>query len=97
MHVSLLTALWVLWGAITAVLAGFIIYRSLIGLKEEDQLFLSAAETHLQAQQQEVVLKVERLGNYVKALSIASAAILLVIAGIWIYRGVTGVASPGLE
>jgi len=94
MHVSLLTALWVLWAVITLVFAGLMIYRSLIGMKEDDQLFLDAAEAQLQAEQQAIVLKLERLGPYIKSLASASALLLILIAGIWIYRGIMGFNSP---
>lgn len=94
MQVTLLTALWVLWAIITAVLAGAIIYRSLIGMKEADQLFLDSAEESLQAEQQAIVIRVERLNRYVKVLALASAAVLFLIAVIWIYRGIAGFNSP---
>jgi len=87
---NLLTVLWVLWGVITAFLAGLIIYRSLIGMKEEDQLFLDAAEAQLQTEQQAIVARVERLAPYVKSLAAASGLVLVLIAGIWIYRGIAG-------
>ena len=54
-----LTTLWILWGCVTAALAGLLIYRSLIGMKEDDQLFLNAAspnESPLVAEQQAVVM-----------------------------------------
>ena len=40
---SLLPTLWICWGGITVALVGLVIYRSLVGMKEDDQLFLDPA------------------------------------------------------
>ena len=45
---SSLTILWIVWGAITVVFVALLIYRSLIGMKEEDQIFLDPAEASLE-------------------------------------------------
>ena len=95
-----LAGLWIVWGAITALLVSLIIYRSVIGIKEDDQLFLNAdnpAEAHFQAEQQAILMRVNRLSTYIKNLWIASGALLLCIAGIWIYRGIVGFTHPSRE
>ena len=85
-----LTVLWIAWGAITAILVGLMIYRSLIGLKEDDQLFLDSAENQLEAEQQALQKRLAKLLPYIRGLAVVSAAILLVIGGIWVYRGIVG-------
>jgi hypothetical protein len=74
------------WGAVTAVLVVLIIYRSLISMKEDDQLFLSPGEASLEQEQREVITRLQRLAPYMKGLSIASAGLLAVMA---VYEGVT--------
>ena len=37
-----MTGLWIVWGAITALLVSLIAYRSVVGIKEDNQLFLDA-------------------------------------------------------
>ena len=91
---SVLTLLWVFWGVITAVLSGVIIYRSLVGMREEDRLFLDAGDANLEAEQVAVVNRLDRLAPYIKILGFTSAALLLAIAGIWIYRGLIGFSNP---
>jgi hypothetical protein len=91
---SVLTMLWILWGVVTAALCGVIIYRSLIGMREEDRLFLDAGDATLEAEQVAVVSRLDRLAPYIKILGITSGALLLVIAGIWIYRGLIGFSNP---
>ena len=38
--------LTVSWASVTVVLVGLLIYRALIGMREEDQLFLATGEEH---------------------------------------------------
>ena len=46
--------LTVSWASVTVVLVGLLIYRALIGMREEDQLFLASGEEH-QAHEQQVL------------------------------------------
>jgi len=97
--ISPLTGLYIVWGVIMAFLVCLIAYRSAVGAKEDDQLFLDAdnpTEARFQAEQRATLMRVNRLSLYIKRLWWASGAILLVIAGIWIYRGVVGFAHSSL-
>lgn len=88
---SLLMVLLVIWSVVTAALILLLIYRSVVSMKEEDQLFLSPAEGALQREQQEILRKLNKLDPYVKFLGIASGALLLLVIGVWIYQGLTKV------
>ncbi len=88
--VSLLSALWVFWGSITIALAGLLIYRSLVAMKEEDQLFLDPAEWQLEREQQVILTRLGKLTPLIRTLAVVSVTLLALIAGIWIYHGVLG-------
>jgi hypothetical protein len=95
-----MTGLWIAWCVVTALLVSLIAYRSVIGIKEDDQLFLDAdnpTEARLQAEQQATVMRVTMLSLYIRSLWFTFAAILLFIAGIWIYRGLVGFTHPSLD
>jgi hypothetical protein len=47
-----LTWTLIAWGCVTAALVVILIYRSLISMKEDDQLFLDPAQVNLQRDQQ---------------------------------------------
>ncbi len=79
----------ILWGIITAVLAVLLIYRSLISMKEDDQLFLDSAASNLEREQQEVRLRLDRVTPYAKVLGIASGLLLVTSAGLWVYEQLT--------
>lgn len=88
--ISLLSILMVLWAAITVVLIGFVIYRSVVGIHEEDQLFLDRAEQDLELAQVETLKQILRLDIVIKGFGIVSGCLLLAIAAIWVYRGLFG-------
>jgi len=95
-----MTGLWIAWGVVTVLLVSLIAYRSVIETKEDDQLFLDAdnpTEARLQAEQQATVMRVTMLSLYIRVLWFTFAAILLVMAGIWIYRGVVAFTHSSME
>jgi len=91
--ISPLNAALIGWGLVTAVLALLLIYRSLISMKEDDQLFLDSAESNLEKEQQEVRARLARLTPYTKILGATSGVLLVAIAGIWLYEQFAG---PGV-
>jgi len=84
---GLLTYLLILWGVLTAVLFFMWLYRNILENKEEDQLFLDKAEEHMAKEQREIVARITKLDRPITVLGVVSGALLLVIAGVWIWRG----------
>jgi len=82
------------WGAVTAVFIVLMIYRSLVTMREDDQLFLNDRETAMEAEQKEVQSKISRIAPYAKGFGYASAGLAVMIAGVWIYRGITQGNAP---
>ena len=95
--ISLLPSLLIVWGSVTAVLALLLIYRSLVAMKEDDQLFLDPAEWQLEREQRSILMQLGRLTPFIKGLAAVSIALLVVIAGVWIYRSVLQLASSTLQ
>ena len=88
-----LTLLLIFWGVITAVFIGLMIWKSIVGMQEDDQIFLDDAEAGFAKDQREIVDKVKRITTYAKGFGFASAGLLLVIAGIVVYRGLYGLST----
>jgi hypothetical protein len=95
--VSLLSALWICWGSITAALALLLIYQQLVSMKEEDQLFLDPAEWQLEREQRAILTQLTKLSPFLKGLTVASTALLVLIAGVWIYHSVLRFADSSLR
>jgi len=83
--------LLIVWGALTVVLIVLLIYRSTLTMQEDDQLFLDEAESHMAQDQLDLMSKVNKITPLVKVLGGASGLMFLVIAGLFIYQGLTQV------
>jgi hypothetical protein len=79
--------LLVAWGAVTAVLICALIYRSTLETREEDQLFLDSAQEITASQQRVIVSRIEKLSGPIVALWVVSGALLVVVAGLWLWQG----------
>ncbi|MGE0407132.1 MAG: hypothetical protein AB7O65_12615 [Candidatus Korobacteraceae bacterium] len=86
-----INTLMLAWGALTAVLVVLIIYRSTLTMHEDDQLFLGEGETQMAKEQEEILAKMNRVAPAVRWLGAASGMLILVIAGLWVYEGLTRV------
>jgi hypothetical protein len=86
-----LFVLLIVWGVLTAALIALLIYRGTLTMHEDDQLFLGESESHMAREQIEIMEKVNKLGPFVKILGTASAVMILGIAGLAIYQGLTQV------
>jgi ABC-type antimicrobial peptide transport system permease subunit len=82
---SPLIGLGIVWGVLTAILIILLIYRSTLTMREDDQLYLSDSESHMQKEQTEILTKVNKLTPMVRILGAASGLLILVIAGIFLY------------
>ncbi|OLC86235.1 MAG: hypothetical protein AUH88_04855 [Acidobacteria bacterium 13_1_40CM_4_61_5] len=79
--------LLIVWGLVTAVFIVLLIRKSLLESHEDDQIFLDAAEEHMAREQRELVARISALSRPITTMGIASGALLLVIAGMWLYEG----------
>ena len=79
----------VLWGVVTALLVALLIYRSLVSMKEDDQLFLDSASSGREKEQQQVRMRLQRLSPYTKILGATSGVLLVTTAGLWVYAQFT--------
>ena len=77
------------WSCVTAVLVAILIYRSLVSMKEDDQLFLDPAESKLQQEQQEILHRIRRIDPYAKGLGFASGGLLLVSGAVFMYEALS--------
>jgi hypothetical protein len=83
---EIMTVLATIWGVLTAALVVLLIYRSMLGMHEDDQLFLDPAGSQMEGEQKELMVKMKNLRPYVLALSASSGLLVLVMAGIWVVR-----------
>jgi hypothetical protein len=82
-----MTALLILWAAITVVLVVLLIYRSTLSMQESDQLFIDVSGSHMEKEQALILRRLERLQWPLRFLGAASGLLILLILGIWLWRG----------
>jgi len=91
---SPISALLVAWGILTAVLIILLIYRSTLTMHEDDSIMLNETESQMQKDQAEVLAKMRKITPIVKVLGALSGVMILVIAGLFIYQGLTMATTP---
>jgi len=79
----------IVWGVLTTALIILLIYRSTLTMHEDDQLFLGESESHMEREQIEIMHKLNKVTPIVKWLGAVSGVLILVIAGMWIYQGLS--------
>ena len=82
----ILDLLMISWGVITAFLVILVVYRGTLSSKEDDQIFIDAAEQHHYQEQLVIIARISRLTKPIIALAVMSGALLLASAGVWIYQ-----------
>jgi hypothetical protein len=88
------TELLIAWGVLTAILIILLIYRSTLTMHEDDSIFLHDTESQMHKDQMEVLVKMKRITPIVKVLGAVSGLMILVIAGLFIYDGLTKTGLP---
>ena len=83
---SLMTMLLVAWGVMTGVLILLLIYRSTLTMHEDDQLFLGESESHMQAEQTELMAKMNKLTPIVRLFGALSVLLIVAIAGVAVWQ-----------
>jgi hypothetical protein len=81
--------LLVAWGILTGILIILLIYRSTLTMHEDDSIMLNDSQSQMQKDQVEVLAKMRKLTPIVRVLGALSGAMILVIAGLFIYQGLS--------
>ena len=74
-----------IWGVVTIAYFALFLYRSVVGMKEEDTLYLSVGEERLAAEQREVMKRITKLDSYTHTAGYAALAMSVILAGMWVY------------
>jgi hypothetical protein len=88
---SLLTLLFVVWAAITLAFVCVWAWKSVLGTREEDVVFLSEGEAGRLTEQKEIIDKEVKLLLWAKITGFSSAGLLLLLLVLWGYRAFQGV------
>jgi len=81
-----LTVVAVVFGVFAVGLILLLIYKSTLTMHEDDQLFLDDNNSHMQEEQTELLVKVNRLTVPMWVFSIGSGVFLVVLVAMLIYQ-----------
>jgi hypothetical protein len=81
-----LTVVAVVFGIFAVGLIVLVIYKSTLTMHEDEQLFLDDANSHMQEEQTELLVKVNRLTVPMWVFSIGSGVFALVLVAMLIYQ-----------
>jgi len=87
----LIIGLSVACGFFAVGLVILLIYRSTLTMHEEESLYLDDASQHMQQEQTELLVKVNRLTIPVWVFGAGFGVMALVLAGMFIYQGLNAV------
>ena len=80
----MLNVLTLSWASVTAILVALLIYRALIGMREEDQLFLASGEEHLARDQKVLQTRISHVNKFAVWLGVLSGLLLIGVATMWV-------------
>jgi hypothetical protein len=73
------------WAVVAAIYLALFLYRSIVGMKEEDNLYLSAGESRMAEEQRGIMKRINRIEPYTKGFGWATLAMSVLVASIWGY------------
>jgi hypothetical protein len=81
----MMTPLLILWAGLTVILIGLLIYRSTLSMHEDDQLFLGNSEAHMAKEQEELMVRMNKIQPWLRICGAGSALLFVVIAGMMLW------------
>lgn len=82
-----MSILMTLWAVLTTALVILLIYRSALSMHEDDQLFLDNAESQFEKEQKQLLTRMNQIRPFVTVLGASSGLLVLLMAGLWLWRG----------
>ncbi len=82
---SALEMVAIAWAAVAGIYLVLFLYHSVVGMKEEDHLYLSVGEARLEAEQKEVMKRLNKLESVQHKVGWVALAMSILTAGMWGY------------
>ena len=82
---SLLEMVTIAWAVVAIAYFALFLYRSLVGMREEDTLYLSAGESRMADEQREIMKRITKLDSISHKIGWVALAMTLLVGGIWGY------------
>lgn len=80
--------MWIVWGALAAVLLSLLMYRGNLTRYEDDQLFLSDSNQIEHQAQDEILVKIRKIEPMIRIFGSVTGLITVVIMGFYVYDAI---------
>jgi hypothetical protein len=85
---SYMPVVWIVWACIGLCLMILLLYRSNLTRYEEDQIFLDDAADHQKKQQEEILVKVNKIQPFIRVVTGATWVLTVAIIGVYVWDAV---------
>lgn len=85
---SFMPVIWIVWASIITILLVLIVYRSNLTRYEEDQIFLDESGNHQKKEQEDILVKVNKIQPFIRIVTGVTCALTVGIIGIYVWDAV---------
>jgi hypothetical protein len=76
---------WIVWAAIVTILLVLLVYRSNLTRYEEDQIFLDDCAAHQKKEQEDILVKVNKIQPAIRVITGATCLLTVCIIGVYVW------------
>lgn len=80
--------IWIVWAAIITVLLVLLVYRSNLTRYEEDQIFLDDAANHQKKEQEDLLVRVNKIQPVIRVVMGVTCVLTVGIVGVYVLDAV---------
>lgn len=85
---SYMPVVWIVWACILTCLLILLLYRSNLTRYEEDQIFLDDAGDHQKKEQEQILVKVNRIQPTIRIVTGVTCVLTVGIIGVYVWDAV---------
>jgi ABC-type uncharacterized transport system fused permease/ATPase subunit len=82
---SFMPVVWIVWAAVITFLLVLLVYRSNLTRYEEDQIFLDDAASHQKKEQEDLMVKVNKIQPLIRVVTGATCLLTVGILGVYVW------------
>ncbi|HVT96956.1 MAG TPA: hypothetical protein VHE33_05570 [Acidobacteriaceae bacterium] len=82
---SFMPVVWIVWAAVITFLLVLLVYRSNLTRYEEDQIFLDDAGSHQKKEQEDLMVRVNKIQPLIRVVTGATCLLTVGILGVYVW------------
>jgi len=82
---SFMPVVWIVWAAVITILLVLLVYRSNLTRYEEDQIFLDEAASHQKKEQEDLMVRVNKIQPFIRVVTGATCLLTVGILGVYVW------------